>query len=194
MSTSLAKLAEALPPVAVGPGLVGGTGMELQSGWAFWYMRRQGAGARQESYEQSIKPLGVAFKSAEAFWGHYSWIKRAAGEDRMAGSTDLHMFRAGVKPMWEDPGNRFGGKFVVRVRKGLAPRYWEEILCAIVGEQFGVGDEICGAVLSLRFQEDIISLWTRNATNHEANDRIRLMMQRTLRLPPNGVSEYKSHH
>ena len=32
----------------------------------------------------------------------------------MPPSTDLHIFRSGVKPMWEDPGNRLGGKFVVR--------------------------------------------------------------------------------
>eukprot|EP01047_Picozoa_sp_COSAG01_P134680 COSAG01_NODE_64843_length_275_cov_0.590909_1_plen_84_part_10 len=84
----------------------------------------------------------------------------------MPNSTDLHLFRSGIKPMWEDEGNRYGGKVVVRVRKGLAARYWEDVCCAVVGEQFGVGDEICGAVLSLRFQEDILSIWSRSASNH----------------------------
>ena len=42
----------------------------------------------------------------------------------------------------------------------------------IIGNQFD-GNEVCGAVLSLRFQEDTISVWNRNATNTEAIERIR---------------------
>ena len=34
---------------------------------------------------------------------------------------------------------------MVRLKKGLASRYWEDIVLAIVGEQFDVGHEICGA-------------------------------------------------
>ena len=44
---------------------------------------------------------------------------------------------------------------------------------AIIGEQFDVGNEICGAVISVRYNEDIISLWNRNADNNEACYRIR---------------------
>lgn len=39
---------------------------------------------------------------------------------------------------------------------------------AIIGEQFDVGNEICGAVISVRYNEDIISLWNRNADNSDA--------------------------
>lgn len=111
----------------------------------------------------------------------------------MPNSTDLHLFRAGIKPMWEDEGNRQGGKVVVRVRKGLAARYWEDVCCAVVGEQFGVGDEICGAVLSLRFQEDILSIWTRTSSNNEANEKVRETLRRVLNLGPQGVGDYKPH-
>ncbi len=38
---------------------------------------------------------------------------------------DYHLFRAGVEPMWEDPANKFGGKLVIRLRKGIASRFWE---------------------------------------------------------------------
>ena len=49
-------------------------------------------------------------------------------------------------------------------------------MLAIVGEQFDVGNEICGAVISVRYNEDIISLWNRNADNNEACHRIRYGM------------------
>jgi hypothetical protein len=41
---------------------------------------------------------------------------------------------------------------MVRVKKGLSSKFWEELVMAIVGEHFDVGNEICGAVLSVRFQ------------------------------------------
>lgn len=43
---------------------------------------------------------------------------------------------------------------------------------AAIGEQFDVGDEICGLVISIRYQEDIISVWTKNAHNQEAKQKI----------------------
>jgi hypothetical protein len=72
----------------------------LQNEWAFWYMRRNGSRSQQESYEQAIRPLGSPFHSVEGFWAHYSHIKRpSSGPAGMANFTDVHMFRAGVKPM-----------------------------------------------------------------------------------------------
>jgi len=40
----------------------------------------------------------------------------------------------------------------VRLRKGLVSRCWENLILAMLGEQFMVGEEICGAVVSIRFQ------------------------------------------
>lgn len=46
-------------------------------------------------------------------------------------------------------------------------------LLAILGDQFDVGDEICGAVVSVRYNEDIISVWNKSADNTEANLKIK---------------------
>ena len=46
-------------------------------------------------------------------------------------------------------------------------------LLAILGEQFIVGDEICGVVISIRPNEDIISLWNRTASDTSITSRIR---------------------
>jgi hypothetical protein len=43
----------------------------------------------------------------------------------------------------------------VRLRKGLASRCWENLILAMLGEQFMVGEEICGAVVSIRFAVSI---------------------------------------
>lgn len=43
---------------------------------------------------------------------------------------------------------------------------------ALVGDQLDFGDNICGAVLSIRFNEDILSVWNRNASDHQVHNPI----------------------
>jgi len=95
--------------------------------------------------------------------------------------------------MWEDEANQKGGKWIVRLRKGLASKCWEDLLLGVVGEQFDVGDEICGIVISIRYNEDIISLWNRNANAKEAKIKIQETLRRLLQLPGNVGMEYKCH-
>ena len=40
-------------------------------------------------------------------------------------------------------------------------------LLALVGDQLDDAENICGAVLSVRINEDIISVWNRNASDHQ---------------------------
>ena len=106
----------------------------------------------------------------EHFWRIYDHIIKP---NEVKVSTDYHFFKEGVKPTWEDPVNQNGGKWMVRVKKGLSSWYWEELLLAIIGEQFDVGHEICGAVVSIRAENDIISVWNKSADNPEATNKIR---------------------
>ncbi|RRT81586.1 hypothetical protein B296_00005331 [Ensete ventricosum] len=41
------------------------------------------------------------------------------------------------------------------------------MILALVGDQLDYGDDVCGAVLSIRFNEDILSVWNRNASDHK---------------------------
>lgn len=56
-----------------------------------------------------------------------------------------------------------------------------------------VGGEICGAVCSVRNQEDIVSLWNRTADSPKVTNRIRDTLRRVLNLPVNTILEYKRH-
>uniref|UniRef100_A0A668SAI2 Eukaryotic translation initiation factor 4E family member 2 n=1 Tax=Oreochromis aureus TaxID=47969 RepID=A0A668SAI2_OREAU len=111
----------------------------------------------------------------------------------LTGHSDFHLFKEGIKPMWEDDANKMGGKWIIRLRKGLASRCWENLILAMLGEQFMVGEEICGAVVSVRFQEDIISIWNKTASDQATTARIRDTLRRVLNLPPNTIMEYKTH-
>jgi translation initiation factor 4E len=102
---------------------------------------------------------------------------------------------AGVKPTWEDPINSKGGKWIIRLKKGLASRYWEESLLALMGGQFhNVPEgEICGIVVSIRYNEDIIGVWNKTAHDREITMLIRDAIRKVLQLPPHAHMEYKPH-
>ena len=86
-----------------------------------------------------------------------------------------------------------GGKWIVRLKKGLAARYWEDVLLAVLGGQFRVGDEICGCVLSVRYQEDILPVWNRSADSRKVCMQIRDTMRNVMGLPIDATMEYKKH-
>ena len=100
------------------------------------------------------------------------------------------------------PNNTNGGKWVIRLPKGLGSRYWEEIILALIGQQFTIhgnlkneSEEICGAVISIRYNEDILGVWNRNASpsNHVEIEKIRVAIQKILQLPVQAHLEYKPH-
>ena len=75
---------------------------------------------RIDHFEQNLK-LIATFSSCEQFWKIYSHLVRP---DDLQSPADFHVFKEGIKPMWEDEANRFGGKWIVRLRKGLSSRCW----------------------------------------------------------------------
>jgi translation initiation factor 4E len=161
----------------------------LQYTYSIWFNRRVQGARTQENYEKNIKKVGT-FSSVEDFWDYYSHLIRP---NDLPNTSDYHLFKDGIKPMWEDEANRNGGKWILRLRKGLASKYWEDLILAVLGEQFDVGPEICGAVISIRYQEDILSLWNRTATDAETKMKILETMKRVLSLDGSARLEYKNH-
>ncbi|XP_039289873.1 eukaryotic translation initiation factor 4E type 2 isoform X3 [Nilaparvata lugens] len=164
---------------------------KLQYNYWLWYScRPPGKQTVVQSYDQHLKLIG-RFGSVEQFWAIYSHLVRPS---ELQSHSDFHLFKVGIKPMWEDEANKKGGKWIVRLRKGLASRCWENLVLAMLGEQFMVGQEICGAVVSIRFQEDIISVWNKTASDQATTARIRDTLRRVLNFPPSTILEYKTHN
>lgn len=166
----------------------------LETAYTFWFTQR-GRGAKNKSntagdFEQNIRYV-ASVSSVEQFWQVYTYLIQP---HELNGRCDIHLFRHGIRPMWEDENNKEGGKWIVRLRKGFATRCWENLILAMLGEQFMVGREICGAVISVRYHtEDIVSIWNRNAHNMGVINQIRDIMKRVLNLPNNTIMEYKEH-
>lgn len=56
------------------------------------------------------------------------------------------------------------------------------------------GNEICGVVVSMRYQEDLLSIWNRTASDQMTTARIRDALKRLLNLPLTTTMEYKTHN
>lgn len=56
------------------------------------------------------------------------------------------------------------------------------------------GNEICGVVVSIRYQEDLLSIWNRTASDQATISRIRDALKRLLNLPPTATMDYKTHN
>jgi translation initiation factor 4E len=128
------------------------------------------------NYEEGIKKIG-AFASVESFWSLWTHLYPPS---ELLPTTDYLLFHESVRrPVWEDPLNIAGGKWIVRLRKGVADRLWEDLVLALVGDQFAhVGEdadvpEICGATISVRQNEDIVSVWNRVEADKALRERIR---------------------
>ncbi|KAL2811345.1 translation initiation factor eIF 4e-like domain-containing protein [Aspergillus granulosus] len=157
----------------------------LRSTWIIWYRPPT---PKYSDYEKSTAPL-ASISSVESFWSIYSHLKRPS---LLPTVSDYHIFKKGIRPVWEDEANKKGGKWIVRLKKGVADRYWEDLLLAMVGDQFAeASDEVCGAVLSVRSGEDVLSVWTR--IDGGRNIKIRETIKRLLAFPADTNIVWKSH-
>jgi len=187
----------------------------------FWFRQQRAPGNKIVNYEEGIKKISP-FSSIESFWSIFCHLSPPSS---LAPTTDYLLFHSGVRrPVWEDPLNISGGKWIIRFRKGIADRIWEDIVLAIIGDQFDEckpdrehvdnkswnghagpdsgsegGDghefpEICGATLSVRASEDILSVWNRVDGDIKLREQIRDTIRKVLQLPPATIMEYKSNN
>jgi len=160
----------------------------LIDSWTFWYRPPISKAHGYIEYEHTLHPIATV-RAAEEFWDVYEHLKRPS---TLPVVSDYHLFKKDIRPIWEDDVNKKGGKWVVRLKKGVADRYWEDLLLALIGDQFfEAGEDVCGAVLSVRNGEDILSIWTK--TDGGRVLKIRELMKHILKLPANTRVEFRSH-
>jgi translation initiation factor 4E len=84
-----------------------------------------------ETYEAGLSTIGT-FTTVQSFCRLYNWTKRPS---RMGQNENLHLFKDGIMPMWEDAKNQNGGKWVLQVDVGKREeidRFWTWLCLALV--------------------------------------------------------------
>ncbi|KAF9788331.1 translation initiation factor eIF4e [Thelephora terrestris] len=131
-----------------------------------------------DEYEAGLMVVGD-FDTVETFCRYFNWLKPPS---KLEKNSNYHLFKKGIKPMWEDEANANGGKWVLTMKNNpqLLDRCWNWLAMALVGEDLDEGDEICGAVVSLRSKVDRIQLWTRSKDDVEKINSIGKKMVKVL--------------
>lgn len=131
----------------------------LHNSWTFWYLKFG------PNFDWEHSQIDVAtFSTVESFWGVF---------DRVIPLTETHhgcnysLFKYGIRPIWEDPLNRNGGRFVFTINKDMSGEYknhamelWTEFCMLIVGYQNSmICERICGLVGGNRNNQIKIAIW-----------------------------------
>ena len=140
----------------------------LRDDWVFWFRPPISKVNGYVEYEKSVHAI-ARVTTAEDFWVVYRHLNHPSA---LPEKSDYHLFKKGIRPIWEDDENKSGGKWILHLKKGVADRIWEDTLLAFVGNELGEEyDEVCGVVLSVRNGEDVLSIWTRH--DGQRNNKVR---------------------
>ncbi|KAH8917152.1 translation initiation factor eIF4e [Atractiella rhizophila] len=147
-----------------------------------------------QAYEATLQVIGE-FKTVETFCRYFNWTKRPS---QLEVGSNVHVFKDGIKPMWEDTANQDGGKWVLTVKKPdneLLDRCWMWLVLALIGEVLDEKDEVCGAVVSLKPRGHRIQLWTRSKSDVEGINSLgkRLIKLLEIEQEPGIQFEFQSH-
>jgi translation initiation factor 4E len=136
--------------------------------------------SKGDNWNDLLKEV-ITFDTVEEFWGVYVCDFKVQGmEDQtltffqnnitatsdLAVKSDYHLFKRGVRPEWEDPQNKHGGKWSYTFKEKKAvdiDEMWLHTQLAAIGETLeDEGDnEIMGVVVNVRKSFYRIGLWTR---------------------------------
>jgi translation initiation factor 4E len=134
----------------------------LQTAWTFYFQRS----TEGESWSSSIHKIDT-FSTCEEFWRLYSHLQTP---DQLDPTISLHLFRDGLRAVWEDEQMRDGGYFQIHAEPSNVRSFWETTVLNLIGEQFA--PEVCGAVVSLRRGQYFVQLWHRAVEDETARTHI----------------------
>ncbi|KAL9599525.1 MAG: hypothetical protein Q9219_003769 [cf. Caloplaca sp. 3 TL-2023] len=136
--------------------------------WTFFHEKNNdnsnNGGTTADAYQDRLTTMMENIVTVKTFWE----VINGFPLEQLRMKDSVHLFKRGVRPVWEDPRNVDGGAWTFRVGKSVSREFWAEVLLLAVGEQFGEvvvkGDDICGISLSRRFNSDLIMIWNRRTT------------------------------
>jgi hypothetical protein len=123
----------------------------------------------------TVRKIG-SFGTVQEFWRTYHVLSDI---DALPKQTSLQLFRSGIQPLWEDPANARGGRWMIPVPRESAVAVWTALVVALVSEQFAWSGECCGIVLSLKPSQATVRLWNRDAEKIPLEDCTREIQELT---------------
>ena len=97
----------------------------LEHSWTFWHLNPD----KRLSWAEKQKEI-LSVSTVEDFWAVYNWILQPS---KLKASSDYSLFKTGIRPDWEDPGNVRGGRWVMARNREALDDSWREVIMALIG-------------------------------------------------------------
>ena len=91
--------------------------------------------------------------------------------------------------MWEDDQCKNGGKWALRVPKTHSNKYWEDLLLALIGDQFTHENEVHGININLRPTMDNLQIWNKSGKDDTLITQLKDDIENILRLEETSTPE-----
>jgi translation initiation factor 4E len=140
------------------------------------------------SWEEKLQKI-YTFETVEDFWALFNSV---VGPSRLGLQADYYLFKDGVRPSYEE--NPTGGVWTFNLEKNNKKKLeetWLHLVLGMIGETMEDGNDILGAVVSIKRGQDRLSLWTKTAADKELQVRIAKRVKTSLDLPEGTTLEFK---
>ncbi|KAI9041988.1 eukaryotic translation initiation factor 4E [Aspergillus affinis] len=140
--------------------------LPFQYHWTVWYDKHSDPA---DDYANRLYVLHEDVADIATFYrvyNNYPW-------DKVRLRDTVHIFRKGVRPVWEDPENLKGGCWRFRVPKSKAQAFFHEIAILCMANEFQAvlekeHDHVLGVSTSVRFNSHLISVWNKLGDNEKS--------------------------
>eukprot|EP01125_Pyxidicula_operculata_P002645 TRINITY_DN124_c0_g1_i3.p1 TRINITY_DN124_c0_g1~~TRINITY_DN124_c0_g1_i3.p1 ORF type:complete len:438 (+),score=122.35 TRINITY_DN124_c0_g1_i3:62-1375(+) len=151
--------------------------LSFSNSWCFWMDRNKPGVITPEDFKKGLRVIEEEVHNIKSFCKVWSDISKS---EPFTLYFNIRLFKKGVEPMWEDPANLNGGKFIL----GFPVNFEEEgdtipddgirtyltlLVNMVVGQICDVA-ELCGAGLQIRPKGLIITLWNKDCKNSKLID------------------------
>lgn len=168
----------------------------LMNKWTLWFTKPPSG--KGENWNDLLKEV-VTFDSVEEFWGIYNNITKTS---ELSLKSDYHLFKAGVRPEWEDEQNKHGGKWAYQFKekRGVPiDELWLHVMLAAIGETLESDEahEVMGVVVNVRKGFYRIGVWTKTCGKDKS--RVNALMEigkrfkEVLRLKSTDMVDFSGH-
>ena len=159
--------------------------LELEDEWTIWFdksnRKTKTTKGGRTIYEDCIVELGT-FSTVQGFWTYWDSLHVHNLKDH----CNLRVFKRGIKPLWEDPMNKTGGKWVVRgVPKETRKELWTDLITHLIAGRLRDNSQhtVCGVVMSTRDNGDSMQLWVDGGLTLEKDGETPENEARRMSLP-----------
>mmetsp|Transcript_14831 Transcript_14831/g.30182 ORF Transcript_14831/g.30182 Transcript_14831/m.30182 type:complete len:202 (-) Transcript_14831:428-1033(-) len=167
---------------------------KLQYSWTLWSDGGVAGRKNQGNWDANMKQV-ISISTVEEMWAVFNNILEPS---QMQPGLNIHLFKTGIAPKWEDPQNTKGGRWIFsspRTRADRLDEYWINTVMAILGENFDAdeSEDICGVALSIRKAQDRICIWTKSGTHEDLQVRIGKRWRSLSSMAENIRLDYEVH-